>query len=434
MSKIAKYTKSEKRQIWLIIIAMLVYTSSYISRYSYNSNIAAIKDEYGLSNAETGLVGTFYFFAYGVGQVIHGLLCKKYNKKVVIPFVLAVSGALNVVLFFKPPFFVYKYLWLLNGISLSVLWSSLLLLLSDTLDEKFLSFSLTIMCLPVPIGTCVAYGASALFNLFGNYSLSFILGAAAPLTIAVIWVCFFDKLTENAKVRAALKTENSSGADSSENDKAAGKNQSAVASKKSFSVSIIVLFAVLGFFAVASNLIKDGLNTWVPQILKDSYGFDDSLSIVLTLILPLLGMLGSIFAIAANKVIKDYVLLCGTLFAAVAVFVALIIFSLEAALSAVFVIIFFGLISLLSHSLNATITAVAPLQMRDLLNSGAVAGILNGCAYVGSTISAYALGALADASGWLAVFKLLFAVSVVSIVLAALYFFIKKSKGKDKVD
>ena len=428
MTKTAKYTKSEIRQLWLIMIAMLVYTSSYVSRYSYNSNIAAIIAEYGLSNAEAGLVGTFYFFAYGAGQVIHGLLCKKYNKKIVIPFVLAVSAAINVVLFFKPPFFIYKYLWLLNGISLSVLWPSLVLLLSDTLDEKFLSLSLTAMCLPVPLGTCVTYGASALFNLWENYSLSFILGAAVPLAIAVIWVCFFDKLTENAKVRAAIIRSENVKNDLSASDNSAGENESANARKKPIGVSIIVLFVVLGFFAVSCNLIKDGLNTWVPKILKDSYGFGDSLSIILTLVLPILGMFGSVFAIAANKVVKDYILLCGALFITIAAFVALILFSLEAALSAVFVIVFFGLVSLLSHSINAVITAVAPLQMRESLNSGAIAGILNGCAYVGSTISAYALGALADASGWLAVFKLFFIVSVVSFLIAAAYFCVKKLK------
>lgn len=432
--KKSKYTKGEKKQIIFIILAMLVYTASYVSRYSYNSNIVLLRAEYGLTNAETGLVGTFYFFAYGIGQVIHGLLCKKYNKKIIIPLVLFISAAINIAIFFKPPFFVYKYLWFLNGISLSVLWSSLVLLLSDTLDEKFLNLSLTLMCFPVPLGTCITYGASALFNLFGNYTLSFLLGAAVPSIIALIWIFSFDGLTENAKIRAAKnaaaktlgEAKNVGLSETALNAETLEKSQSKT--KKSIGFSVIILFVVLGVFAVVTNLIKDGLNTWVPQILKDSYGFGDSLSIILTLVLPLLGMLGSVFAIFCNKIIKDYVLLCGVLFLFTALFVGLIIGSLEFNWTAVCVIVFFGLVSLLTHSVNAAITAIAPLQMRENLNSGAVAGILNGCAYVGSTISAYALGALADGRGWLAVFWLLFAVSAVSVVLALAYFSFKKIK------
>ena len=42
--------------------------------------------------------------------------------------------------------------------------------------------------------------------------------------------------------------------------------------------------------------------------------------------------------------------------------------------------------------------------MRGKVNSGLFAGILNGFCYLGSTISSYGLGAIADGFGWTAVF------------------------------
>lgn len=58
------------------------------------------------------------------------------------------------------------------------------------------------------------------------------------------------------------------------------------------------------------------------------------------------------------------------------------------------------------------------MLLRDKYDSGKMAGILNGSAYVGSTISAYGLGAIADAAGWNGVFVLLLILSAVAVLAA----------------
>ncbi len=412
----SKYTKSEKKQILLIVMCVLVYTVSYVSRYSYNANVVIIEELFGLPSKQTGLVGTFYFVAYGIGQVVHGLLCKRYNKKIIIPLVLLVSAIINVVIFLGVPFSAYKYLWFLNGIALSVLWPSLLNVLSSTLDAKLLDLSVTLMATPVALGTCIAYGSSALFNFLGDYKYSFLFGAIAPLVMTFIWFFSFNTLTENARVSAAAaKVKETAAVEKSQSS--ATKN-----GKKAVTAAILTLFILIGLFSVANNLIKDGLNTWVPNILKETYNFPASLSMILTFVLPIFGMAGAVFSVFMNRyVIKDFVLLDGLFYVLTALFLLLTIFSLMFKWSAVFIVIFFGMISLLAHSINCLHTSVAPLKMRESFNSGAVAGIFNGCSYAGSAISGYALGALYDASGWLNVFWLLFAISVVVVFLVLCY-------------
>ena len=63
----------------LIAICWAVYASSYISKLNYAANINGIMSCFSVSHAEAGLVSTCFFFAYGIGQVINGFLCKKYN-------------------------------------------------------------------------------------------------------------------------------------------------------------------------------------------------------------------------------------------------------------------------------------------------------------------------------------------------------------------
>ena len=77
--------------------------------------------------------------------------------------------------------------------------------------------------------------------------------------------------------------------------------------------------------------------------------------------------------------------------------------------------------------------------MRTQINSGLLAGILNGCCYVGSTISGYGLGAVASNFGWNSVFVLLVVLCAVAVVISLIVIlcsFIKekqKKKGEKKL-
>ena len=64
-------------------------------------------------------------------------------------------------------------------------------------------------------------------------------------------------------------------------------------------------------------------------------------------------------------------------------------------------------VNLFASSLNSLITSIFPMFMRDKVNSGMFAGILNGFCYVGSTISSYGLGIIAEHFGWSSVFWVL---------------------------
>jgi sugar phosphate permease len=68
--------------------------------------------------------------------------------------------------------------------------------------------------------------------------------------------------------------------------------------------------------------------------------------------------------------------------------------------------------------------------MRDKVDSGKIAGILNGFCYMGSTASAYGLGAIADNGGWDAAFYLLLGTCAVGIVAGLVYIICTKFKKK----
>lgn len=81
---------------------------------------------------------------------------------------------------------------------------------------------------------------------------------------------------------------------------------------------------------------------------------------------------------------------------------------------------------------NNVITSMAPLFWKEKINSGLLAGILNGFCYVGSTISSYGLGSVADGLGWNGVFWLLFILCLAVVAIGFVYVVATKSIGRKK--
>ncbi len=404
--------KKLNKQSLLIFLCWLVYTISYMGRNSYSSNITRIEDFFSVKHADSGLVSTCFFVAYGVGQVVNGFLCRKYPKKYVFPIVLFTASILNFLVVVGVPFVLYKYLWLLNGFVQSVLWSSLIMTLGEYLLRENMPRAIFLMGTTAAAGTLLAYGASSLFSLFASFKLSFIVASASMSVVGVIWLLFFDRSTKLGRIEKEVVEEK--------------KERTSTGRMLVASIGLLLVF--LAVFAVVGNLVKDGLHTWVPTILKEQYGLSDGLSIFLSLILPLLGIFGATGALLMSKIFKDYILLSGILFLGTLVCLGGIIFFLQTP-AWLATLILFALVVCFMHGVNNVITSMVPIYLRDKVNSGKVAGVLNGFAYVGSSISSFALGALADGSGWNAVFILLFALNGLMVLLCITYLVLAKIKN-----
>ena len=402
----AKQLTLKRKQQILIVIACLVYSFAYTGRYSYNANIAPIMALYNVTRAEAGLTGTFFFFAYGAGQLIHAIFCRFYPRKYIIPGVLGVSAILNIAVFCGVPFGAIKYLWLLNGICQSVLWPTLVLVLSDTMDSVMMKQAVFAMSLTVVIGTVISYGGSAIFNLFDLFRGAFLLGAVLMVAIGIAWLIGYDVLTvENAGLAEAH-------AASSEATTAGGGSR-----KRAANGALIGLFAVCGLFMAVDNFVKDGLNTWTPVILKERFGVGDSLSIVLTVALPFCGVFGAMLALRMNRKIKDFRALSGSLLLLLSVCICGILLSMKLE-SMVLTVAFLGVVSCFAHGINSIMTSIMPFAMRDKVNPGFLAGLMNSAGYVGSTASAYGLGVIADRTDWNTVMYILLFASVGVTLLA----------------
>lgn len=391
---------------FLIFLGWLVYTTSYLGKVNYSANITQIIDFYGISKAEAGIVPTFFFFAYGIGQVVNGMLCKRYNIKWTIFVGLSLSAVINFIIGVSTDFSYIKWLWLANGFLMSILWPLLIRLFSETLPEKYLGKSSVVMGTTVAAGTLIIYALSSLYAAFDMFKLAFFTAAFVEFAVAILWVVLYKKVVEMAKVQKDGEIQQKPDAAPVHNNKG--------------TKTIFGTIGVLCFCAIGVNLIKDGLTTWVPAILKEEGAVSDSISILLTLALPMVAIVGNAFALSVHKKIPDYVKHCAAVFVIVMMFIVFIILGLSIQ-SVVLMLAGMVVVNFLVSSLNSLITSIFPMYMREHINSGRWAGILNGFCYIGSMFSSYGLGSIADFYGWRTVFWCLLLVCALIAVVCGVY-------------
>lgn len=406
--------RERKLSYSLIALCWIVYTCAYIGKLSYNANISQLEAAFGVTHSQSGLVGTMFFFAYGVGQVFNGLMCKKYNIKYVIFSSLAISSLMNLAMNLIPDFAFAKYIWLINGAATSFLWTSLIRLLSETLGKIYLSTAIVVMGTTIATGTVLVYAMSSLFVAISSYKVTFFVACGVLAAVAIAWMSLFDRLSKPlyAARQATVGAENEG-------------VQPELHPKKKLSRELWFFFGAIAIFAVANNFIKYGLTSWTPSILNEMYATPGWLSILLTLALPVVAIPGVALATAMHKRIDSYVLICTLLYAVSTVLICAVILLLSYEALTITVVAF-ALISCFMGSINSVITSMIPLRMRDRVDSGKTAGLLNGFCYIGSTLSTYGLGHIAENNGWSAVMYTLLALCGGAALLGAIHCSITK--------
>lgn len=397
---------NEKFQKYLIFICWLVYTVAQVARYSYSVNVTLMIDEYGITHAEAGLPSTFYFFAYGIGQIITGIFCKKYNKRLVVTGALIISALCNTLLFIQIEFAYVKYIWMINGLAQSHLWPLVILTIGENVFGGLKRRASVVISTATSVGTFLSYGIGALFAINVKlYRYTFLAATILTLVACVFW----QQLKEVSRKTVFVQERNSKDSD-----------------RKSISISTILLLSVFAEFAMMSLAISGGLRQWVPSILKEMYNLTDSLSIVLTLLLPLISIVNAVASNWLYEKLQNTVMVCFLMFLmAIPLFLTLI-FCIE--ISWALIMVIFILLTCAMGIIQHQMTTQTPLYMSDRINAGFMAGFLNGCSYLGNALSTYGLGLIADQCSWLGVFVLLMGISIFSASIALFYFIAHKSK------
>lgn len=404
-----KINKEVKKENLIVFLSFITYFAVTICKYSYSSSLSLIIDHFEISKSAAGLITTVMFIVYGSGQVIHGFLCKFYNVKFSVFLGMLLSGISTLAMAFLP-FGYYVYLMAINGLGCSFLWTSLVRLMAENLSEKKLSAGVLANAFSVSIGVALAYGLAALSSLISYFQLTFIVSSTFTLIVSLMWL-FLIKIS-NAEVKPIR---------SKKEEKENKKNYS-------FSLTVLLMLAIFAIAAIGNNMIREGVVSWTPKYLIETYSLNESLSTILAIVNSFLSLGGTFIALLLRKKIKSDMLLSFLLFILTTALSLVMVFFYNSSMS--IFIVSSGFISIAMGGVNNIITAIVPVYFRDELPSGLIAGLMDGFCYIGSAISGYGLGLMAEKEGWNGVFLLFFISGLVISILLILGYFLTKKKNK----
>lgn len=396
-----------KKENKIIFICWLAYTAAYIGRLNFNASIVSIVSDLGVEKSTAGLVSSFFFFAYGAGQLVNGILSKKYNPRIMIFISLIFSAVFNILMPLSNDISVMKYIWLGNGIVQSVLWSTLIKTLSEQLSDKKLPKAILAMSTTVAIGTFVAYGISSISAQFGNWKLVFYVATAVLIISAIIWFILYEKSPVKVITTKKIKEE-----------------------KDKTAKPVLIALFLAAFAGVANGFIKDGINTWVPSVLKEEFNFTEAFSILLALLLPLVSTMGAAIAKKIHEKISSHATMNMIFYIFSALLCSGILLSLKYK-SVVAIMVCFICVACGMAMINNVITSMFALDYRKLLNAGFAAGLLNTFCYIGSTITSYTLGSVAEKMSWNAVFIIMLSVCVAAATVCFAGLIIERKMKKN---
>ena len=157
-------------------------------------------------------------------------------------------------------------------------------------------------------------------------------------------------------------------------------------------IAIMVAIALQG-------MLRDGVTTWMPSYISETYYLSNGVSILSGVLLPLFGIASFYVAsrIYGGK-LKSPVTCSGIIFA-VGSLAALGLFFLNGA-SAVGSVLLSALLTGCMHGVNLLLICMVPPFFKSQGNVSTVSGVLNACTYVGSAVSTYGIARLSGSIGW----------------------------------
>lgn len=405
------FSRTDLRVVFLLVLG---YSSAYLGRLDMGASILPMSASLGWSNETLGSVVSCFFVAYACGQLASGVLAHFFDPFWSFGLALAGSALCNLAVPFAPGPAAMRAIWFANGALQSLLWCSLVKAMAQRVSERAMPRAIVCVCATLPIGSVAAFGSAAAGAPGGFWQGTFYLAAAALGISAALWFRLFRFPAPPAGAPAAHAA-----AKSYPRATRFADGKGAADPEGPGWGPVAALVGATALACGACGFLRDGLTTWAPKVLRDAFGLPASISILLTLALPFVGLAGAFLNKAFHErqpLVSAMTTLC---FAAGTAFAALALLGIGLPSLAIAVVAFAGVYLSMVMVTNA-ITSIFCLAYRNLFDAALVAGIVDTVCYVGSSLAAWLLGRAVDAgAGWTPVFAML-AISGVAGLLFSL--------------
>lgn len=373
----------------LFVLCWIAYFTSYLGRLNYSSAMTVMIKETVLSKSQAGFISMTYFFAYGIGQLLNGFLGDKVNPRKMIFLGLSISGAANLIMGCFADFGIMAAVWCINGYAQAMIWPPIIRIFAEMLEEKTkLRFCINIISTQA-LGTLASYLLSAAVIYLNGWNGVFFAAAALLIAAALLWDIKFRKI-EKFSMEFGIEDGTKDGIKSSSRK----VNQVSFLSILTGSGILVILIPV-----IVHGVLKDGVTSWVPTYISETFLTSPALSILVTTVLPVINLTGAYAAQYLYRKWKKQETKTAACFFLAAT-VSLLCLWLFGSKSLLLTVILLSVITASMMAVNTIFVNLLPLRFERAGRVSTVSGFLNSMAYLGCAISTFTIGIMVQNNGW----------------------------------
>ena len=368
----------KKRFGFFSTLFMITYTVSYLTRINFGAVIVEMVDATGIARSLLSLAVTGAFFTYGAGQIVSGFLGDRFQPKNVVLAGLLTTSAINLALPFFRNYVVIIALWCVNGIAQAFIWPPMVRLMTYLFDSgDYARCGVRISCGSCA-GTVLVYLVSPLIISIADWRWVFWFCGGVGVVMSLVWsrLCFrVEAVSPFSTARPAP----------------------AKSASRRFPFSVLLILIVLT--TVCQGALRDGVSTWMPSFISESYDLGNAVSILTGAVLPVFSVLCLQFSAWIYRRFIPNPVLCAGLFFGVSALCSSALW-LFRNVSPLLSVVLFALFNAAMHSTSQMQTVMVPSYFKNTGNVSLVSGILSSATYIGASLSIYGIALISERSGW----------------------------------
>lgn len=367
---------SDKKQINLMMLLFaVVYFTSYISRINFGAVIVEMVKAEGFAKSDVSLAVTAAFITYGIGQLISGVLGDRINPKYLMFGGLLLTAAMNMLIPVCPNTEYMIAVWSVNGFAQSFMWPPLVKIMTMLFDDETYRTATVRVSWGGSAGTIGVYLIAPICISTVGWRGAFYVSAVACVVMAGFWLFALRNVDMSVSRMVVRKTENGG--------------------KSSHPFTFIALCAIVTGI-VCQGALRDGITTWMPTFIADTYDLGSSVSVLTGVILPIFSIICfNITLKLRNNVMSNELLLSGLIFLVGVAAATFLLFS--SALPAALTVFLMAILTGSMHGVNLILVCMIPSHFS---NASTASGVLNAFTYIGSAISTYGIAFISENFGW----------------------------------
>lgn len=284
---------SEKYWWKVVALCFVGWILMYADRTILNPVMGKVGQQFGLNNAQLGLISSVFFLAYAVAQIPFGSIGDKYGRKLVIAFGFILFGITTYLSGIATAFGVFMLFRVLTGIGEGAFYGPAYAIATESIPTKKLTLGMAIINSGMAFGTSGGYLLSSKLVLENgeHWSKPFFIMAIPTVIVGILFYILLKEKVIRPEDQGTNKAEGQLNKESAPKEK--------VSLGSIFSNKNLLLSFILCFCSIYANFV---IITWLPQFLIAERGFEGSSVGFISSLVPWASIPGAIlFAYLSDK-------------------------------------------------------------------------------------------------------------------------------------